>query len=119
MHVKVRSTLRTSNDQELQEHIQRRLGFSLSQLDDHVRSIHVLVHDINGSRGGMDKSCTVQIQLMQAPTVVIKDMDNDFINLIDRVADRAGRVALRSLQRRQLSYRTPSHSYMNAKEVSI
>jgi ribosome-associated translation inhibitor RaiA len=120
MQVKIRSTLGTGADKGLHEHVQRRLRFSLSRVAEHVRSVHVQLRDVNGPRGGVDKSCTVQIQLTQAPTVLVNDMDYDVLTLIDRVADRASQAALRSLQRRQLRYRTPANrSYLHSTEVSL
>jgi putative sigma-54 modulation protein len=105
MYIRVRNSFTSNDGRELHSHIQRRLSFSLARLSDHIRSVYVQLRDVNGPRGGIDKSCTVQVKLVQAPAVVIKDMDHDAARLIDRVAERAGYATLRSLRRRQLQQR--------------
>ncbi|MFK5915297.1 MAG: hypothetical protein QM484_13080, partial [Woeseiaceae bacterium] len=47
----------------LHEHIDRRLGFALSNSDDHIQHVIVILSDINGPRGGKDKCCHIQVIL--------------------------------------------------------
>lgn len=105
MYIRVHSTLDSNADQELIRHVQRRLSFALARLADHIRTVSVQLRDINGPRGGVDKSCTVRVQLAQAPSVIIKDIDDDAVTLIDRVAERAGTATLRTLRRHELHHR--------------
>ena len=102
MYIRVKNSLTDSNDHDLRAHAQRRLSFSLARLTDHIRSVSVQLRDVNGPRGGIDKSCTVHVQLAKAPPVIIKDQDCDPLMLIDRVAERTGYAALRTLRRQQL-----------------
>lgn len=105
MYIRVHSTLASHGGEELSNHVQRRLRFALARLADHIRAVTVQLRDINGPRGGVDKSCTVRVQLVQAPSVVVRDMDYDAVSLIDRVAERAGNATLRSLRRHELHHR--------------
>ena len=83
----------------LRVHIERRLGFALSNRDVHIRRVMVRLSDINGPRGGEDKCCHIQVVLPQLPDVVIEDIQADLYAAIDRAADRVGRTVGRRLAR--------------------
>lgn len=90
----------------LRSHIDRRLGFALSNQDDHIQHIIVRLSDINGPRGGKDKCCHIQVVLPGLPDVVIEDTESDLYFAIDRAADRAGRTVSRRIARQQHNRRT-------------
>ncbi len=85
----------------LRSHIDRRLGFALSNRDDHIQHIIVRLSDINGPRGGSDKRCHIQVVLPGLRDVVIEDTESDLYFAIDRAADRAGRTVSRRIARQQ------------------
>jgi hypothetical protein len=55
--------------------------------------------DVNGPRGGPDKRCDVQVQLVGGQTVRIRETDSCPYRAADRAARRAGRVARDRLRR--------------------
>ena len=61
------------NTPALTEHARRRLGFGLARHADRVSSVVVRLGDENGPRGGPDKFCRLQVNLVDAPSVVIRD----------------------------------------------
>ena len=46
----------------LRDHAVRRLRFALSRMGDGILSVSVTLGDINGPRGGTDKTCCVRIE---------------------------------------------------------
>lgn len=90
----------------LRAYIERRLSFSLSSHNDHIRKIVIRLSDINGPRGGADKCCHIQIVIPQLEDIVIDDTETNLYVAINRAADRAGRTAGRRLARHRNIKRT-------------
>lgn len=80
----------------LLDHVTRRLRFALGRFDRSVRRVTVRLGDVNGPRGGADKTCHVQIHAAQRP-ITIEELDPDMYAAIDRAADRAARAVERAL----------------------
>ena len=49
--------------ERLREYIEQRARFALERLARPIRKIRVQLRDLNGPRGGVDKSCQVRIAL--------------------------------------------------------
>lgn len=86
--------------QALADHIRRRLGFVLARHSDRIQRVSVRVGDENGPRGGVDKFCRIQVHLIDAPVAAIEDVGTDLYTVIDRAADRVGRVVVKHIDRR-------------------
>lgn len=87
-------------DDELREHLARRLAYALNHGLTQISRIIVRCADINGPRGGVDKQCTIEVRLKGASAIVIEDTQADLRVAIDRAAERAGRTLDRQLNRR-------------------
>jgi ribosome-associated translation inhibitor RaiA len=98
----------------LRNHTKRRLGFALSARDNHIQSVIVRLSDINGTRGGEDKCCHIQVVLARLPDVVIEDTEADLYVAIDRAADRAGRTVGRRLMRKRTKGRSSGLHHMES-----
>ena len=98
----------------LRNHIERRLGFSLSARYDHIQRVIVRLSDINGPRGGADKCCHMQVVLAHLPDVVIEDTEADLYAAIDRAADRASRTIGRRLVRQRIKNRSSGKHHMES-----
>ncbi len=85
--------------EDLRDLLHRRLGFALSRFDSRIRRTSVVVEDVNGPRGGIDKVCRITVTLSGAQNVVISDQDKDLAKCITHAADRVGRAVARSLNR--------------------
>lgn len=83
----------------LADHVRRRLGFVLTRHSDRIRRVSVRVGDENGPRGGIDKFCRIQVHLTHVPVAVITDVGADLYAVIDRAADRVGRVVVKHIHR--------------------
>lgn len=82
--------------------LRRRLEFALGRFRPRLREVSARVSDVNGPRGGIDKTCVITMQLDRAaPSIVIEDVDADPMVAVDRAADRAGRTLARALARQR------------------
>lgn len=99
----------------LREHTERRLQFALSWASENVRTVTVRLSDVNGPRGGNDKSCSIQIPLPRAQDVVIEDTESDLYVAIDRAAERAERAVARRLERA----REHQHERLHPQEADV
>lgn len=87
------------NTTALTHHARRRLGFGLTRHADRIARVTVRLGDENGPRGGPDKFCRLQVTLIDAPQVVIRDCGPDLYAVIDRASYRAGRAVAKQLER--------------------
>lgn len=82
----------------LLDRVTRRLRFALGRFDRSVGRVAVRLGDDNGPRGGVDKSCRVQLRAAGRP-IVIEELDPDMYVAIDHAAERVGRAVERALAR--------------------
>ena len=79
-------------------HLERRLNFVLSRFAPRVRSVRSLLADQNGARGGVDKTCRLQVQT-RAGLVQVEERDRDLYVAIDLAGERLQRTLARVLER--------------------
>lgn len=72
-----------------QQDIEDLLLESFQRYDRYIRRVNVVVTDINGPKGGVDKQCRCVVHLKRMAPIVIQDSDHSFVNLLSRVASRA------------------------------
>ena len=87
------------------DHAERRLRFVLIRRIDRIQRVVVRLGDNNGPRGGIDKFCRIQVYLLDAHMAVIEDIGLDMYAVIDRAADRVGRVVVKHLDRSRIGWR--------------
>jgi putative sigma-54 modulation protein len=92
----------------LASHARRRLGFGLARHSDRIARVVVRLGDENGPRGGPDKFCQLQVSLIDAPPVVIRDTGPDLYAVIDRASDRAARAVAKQLERNRFGRQRPT-----------
>lgn len=85
----------------LRSHIDRRLRFSLGTRDKHIQRVVVRLSDINGPRGGQDKSCLIQVILPHLKDVIVEDIEADMYVAIDRATDRVSCAVGRRLSKQR------------------
>ncbi len=78
---------------------ERRLEFALQRFASRIRSVRLVVDDINGPRGGIDKTCRVTVGIRGIPVLVISDQDSELAKCLSRVADRLGATVSREVER--------------------
>jgi ribosomal subunit interface protein len=79
-------------------HLERRLAFALARFTPRVRRVRALLADANGTRGGPDKSCRLQV-LTSAGLVQTEERERDLYVAIDLAVERLQRTLARALDR--------------------
>jgi len=90
----------------LEDYVARRVGFAFNRVAHRITDIVVRLANINGPRGGEDKSCQVQVRLNRGRTVVLEGRDASAYRAIDRTLSRAKRTVREELRRRRDRRRT-------------
>jgi putative sigma-54 modulation protein len=61
---------------------------ALAKFRDRVRDVSLVIDDVNGPKGGVDKQCKCIVKLKRMSPIVIKDRDSSVGSLVRRVAER-------------------------------
>jgi len=77
--------------------VHKRFGFLLGRGIRRIRRVDVILSDLNGPRGGVDKRCLIKVSIDGLLPVVIEDIQSDLYVAIDRAAGRASRTVLRRM----------------------
>lgn len=84
----------------LREYVMQRLNSTLKGAKDSIEYVTVRLTDTNGSKGGVDKRCLINVKLPGRPHIVITEIASDINRAIDRATHRAsvavGRMASRA-----------------------
>jgi putative sigma-54 modulation protein len=72
----------------IQSNLAEILMGSLVKFKDRVRDVSLVIDDINGPKGGIDKQCKCIVRLRRMSPIVIKDRDASVGSLVRRVAER-------------------------------
>ncbi|QEG36326.1 HPF/RaiA family ribosome-associated protein [Bythopirellula goksoeyrii] len=94
----------------LQSLIERRIYFALSRFSPRVTSVSVVVEDINGDRGGIDKRCQISIKLDRKDELRVDATHADVEGAVSLAANRAGRIVQRKLELWRSAQRQCKHS---------
>ena len=90
------------------------------KLAKHARDIQTVVvrfEDVNGSKGGTDKVCEVEVLLRRANPIVVTELDEDLRAAMDRAADRVEEAVTRALGRRRDTSRQRGHKLVRARKM--
>jgi putative sigma-54 modulation protein len=82
----------------MREYISRRIHFALGRYARAVKSVSVHLTDVNGSRGGVDKRCIVNVETGARNAVLIRETQPSVFAAISIAAQRAGRALQRQLE---------------------
>lgn len=85
----------------LEQHVAQRVGHAIGMASKSVRGVMVRLVDVNGERGGVDKTCRIVAWLRRGAAVIVEAVDRDLYGAIDAASVKL-RVALgRRLNRRR------------------
>jgi putative sigma-54 modulation protein len=85
----------------LRDYAARRLRFSLGGFAAQLKGVEVRVGDINGPRGGIDKTCAIRVVMRKFGVMFVRAAGADAYSTIDRAAARIQSAVSRTLSRRQ------------------
>lgn len=83
----------------MREYIGRRLSFALDRTQDFIRGAVVRLTDVNGPRGGIDKTCRVELSLSGQAPVIVTESSATAEHAINRAIHRAAQVLSRRLHK--------------------
>lgn len=82
------------------QHVTRRLQAALSHWADHLGRVVVRLADINGPRGGLDKTCSIHLEVQRGEPLKVSAISSDYYSAVDLAVRRAGRAASQRFDRR-------------------
>lgn len=96
LHIRARNIELTET---LKHYIERRLQFALGRFGRTIRQVTIRLSDVNGPRGGRDKSCHVEVRLIPDDRIIVGDTQSDLYAAINGAIERAVRAVSRQLAR--------------------
>ena len=96
LHIRVRNIELT---EALKHYVKRQLQFALGRFGRRIRQVTIRLSDVNGPRGGCDKTCQVKVGLIHGDSIVVGDTQSDLYAAINGGMERAGRAVGRQLVR--------------------
>ena len=88
-------------DEGTLEWIERRIQFALGRFATRIRRVGVVLCDVNGDRGGMDKQCLLRISLIPSGMIVVEDVETTVEAVTANSIERAARSVARWLERQR------------------
>ena len=82
----------------LKAYTERRLGCALAGIAQHLKEVDIRLSDVNGPRGGIDKSCAIRVAIRRLGVVFASAKGVDAYATIDRAASRIRSVLTRRLR---------------------
>ena len=79
--------------------VQKRIVSVLRARHEGIKRIVVRLGDINGPRGGEDKSCRIQISMPGNKDIFVEDVESDLYTAIFRASERANHALTRRISR--------------------
>ncbi|HLO41557.1 MAG TPA: HPF/RaiA family ribosome-associated protein [Phycisphaerales bacterium] len=87
----------TSN--ALVSHVTQKFTSVLKVFADRLGDVQVRITDVNGPKGGVDKSCTAFAHIHGSGAIAVKVRSTDFYGAIDRAAQKLRRAIDRRVSR--------------------
>jgi ribosome-associated translation inhibitor RaiA len=97
-----------SPDPGLRLFVERRLEFALDRFADKIARVRVVLGDLNGPRGGVDKSCRIEVHLPGRRAVRAAVVDADAYAAIAAAAHRVAQGVARAVERGQATTSEPA-----------
>ena len=86
-------------DQNIKNFVDNHMRFVFTRYGEYVICIEVMLIDINGPKGGIDKRCRVKLKLGSRATIVIQETQEDLYSAIKLCSARLKRSVERSITR--------------------
>lgn len=86
-------------DDETEARVRRKLGLRLGKFARLIERVALRFTDVNGPKGGVDKTCRIQVVLSGLPTVVVEERSKDIISALDAAGHVAERATKRAIEK--------------------
>jgi putative sigma-54 modulation protein len=87
---------RIAHSPALWAHVEVRFRQALSRFENRIERVTVRLADANGHRGGVDKSCSVELLWDRGDPLIAEAIDADPYVVIDLTASKLKRAVLRA-----------------------
>lgn len=87
-------------DRDARDLIRQQLGTKLGKYATSIERISVRVSDVNGPRGGVDKSCRIKVVLSGLPSAIFESQAVSVNDAVNGALTGTERLVRRSLERR-------------------
>jgi len=101
----------------LKEYASDHLAAKLTKHARQIQSVVIRLVDINGTKGGEDKTCEVEVFVRSREPVVVSATDHDLRAAIDAAADRVQNALGRELERARALPRQRGHKVVRARKM--
>jgi putative sigma-54 modulation protein len=98
----------------LKQYASDHLATKLAKHARQIQSVVIRLADINGTKGGEDKTCEAEVYVRGREPVVVSATDHDLRAAIDRAADRVQKALGRELERARALPRQRGHKVVRA-----
>ena len=98
MRVEVRGT-NVVVSEEARQGGERRALFAFGRFASRLRSVSVVLTDVNGPRGGLDTACRIRVKSRDGWTLTVSSIDHDLERAMTSALGRAGRAVARQIDR--------------------
>jgi putative sigma-54 modulation protein len=82
---------------ELRDYVTRRIHFGLGRFVGRIKSLTVRLTDINGPRGGIDKSCHIRVDAGLSQRVIVRERQETIHAAVALAMERVERAVERQL----------------------
>ena len=83
-----------------------------------IQAVIIRLEDTNGSKGGVDKCCRVEVLLPGENPVVVEEISDDLRSAMDLAADRIDKVVTRHLTQKRDLPRQRGHKLARSRKVA-
>ncbi len=104
--------------ESIRNHVEERTEATLHNFSEYIQTVHVHLSDTNANKGGIDKHCLVQVDLIKLPSVIVEDTEKDLYLAINNTLHRAGRAVRKSLERKQTLSRNIDKGALHEPDLS-
>ncbi|MFO0973439.1 MAG: ribosome-associated translation inhibitor RaiA [Phycisphaerae bacterium] len=88
-------------DDELRDHVNRRLKFAIGRFTKRVAEVRVALSDVNGPKGGPDKRCRITLEIIPSGGLMAEETQADLFAAVSGAAERVKHALKRELERRR------------------
>lgn len=83
---------------DLKDYVRRRIHFALGRFAGRIKSVSVRLADLNGPRGGVDKSCDIRVDMGLRKEVIVCERHDNIHAAVAFAVQRADRAVQRQLE---------------------
>ncbi|MCD8521212.1 MAG: HPF/RaiA family ribosome-associated protein [Saccharospirillaceae bacterium] len=95
--------------------LRKRVEQAFDRLQHHVQKVCIRLADVNGPKGGIDKSCQFHLSLSDHPDVIVRSQASELEVAINKSAARSARALMRRIgKRRAKKQPLPIHDVLEA-----